>query len=437
MKKLVFILAALFFLDMSVYAQRSGRSSSERSSSSSRKEQTSRSSSSRSKAVKSSSSSSSRSSSAVRPSRSSSRSSSVSSPSNSRRSKSVSTGNSRSNSSRKVSPSSNSSRSSGYRQNSSSRGSSSYNSQGRSQSNGSSYSNRGRSNDRNGVSRSSSSSSGNSNYQSGSRRGNGGNDYEGNNGDRRYRNNGNKFENRGTKTRTYWDRSSGSSSSGSSNRGSVNTSKSTSRSSGTRPSSVSRVERKPETRTSVRRVERNTPNGVVIDTRGTTYRKNYHVVRETRVVHHHVVRPRPIEYRRVHYVYRAPRRWNFFWSVNVYNDFCRFYPHVTNWHYRTGARINTISAYDAMFFIGEVKRVYGEVQEVFYSREDDAYYLYVGARFPYHDFSVVIPGREYRRFDFPPLNRLNLQHIWAMGLITEYDGRPEILVKRPYQLGIY
>ena len=282
------------------------------------------------------------------------------------------------------------------------------------------------------MNRSSSSSSNARTYQSGSRRGNGGNDYEGNNGDRRYRNNGDKFEDRGTKTRTYWDRSGNSSSNDNSR---VNSRTNTTRKS-TR-TSVSRVQSQPETRTSVRRIERNTPNGVVVDTRGTTYRKNYHVVRETRVVHHHVVRPRPIEYRRVHYVYRAPRHWNFFWSVNVYNDFCGFYPHVTNWHYRTGARISTVSAYDAMFYIGEVKRVYGEVQETFYSREDDTYYLYVGAPFPYHDFSVVIPGREYRRYDFPPIDRLNFQHIWAMGLITDYDERPEIVVKRPYQLGIY
>lgn len=162
-----------------------------------------------------------------------------------------------------------------------------------------------------------------------------------------------------------------------------------------------------------------------------------HIVRERRVIHHYVNPPRPISYRRVYRAYRVPNLVYVNWSINLFNDFRVFYPRVVHWHYRYGDRIRNISAYDAMYFIGEVKRVYGKVSEVYYSRNDDMYYLYVGARFPYHDFSILIPGREYRRYDFPSLRHLEFQHVWVMGLITEYDNKPEIVIKRPYQLGIY
>lgn len=425
MKKLILILAALFFFDLGVYAQRSGRSS-ERSSS--RKE---------SPEVKSSSRGNS---SATRPSRGSS---SVSSSSN--RSKSVAPSRSSSSSSRSVKQSSTPSRSSSTynKRNSASRSSSYSNSPDRSSSrtnarSSSTQTSSGYTNTRSSSSNARSYQSSDnrrsdnsrkstinrSNSRSSKERGNG---ISNNNGDRRYRENGNKFGDNGVRTRTHWQERNQS----------YQRRPGNSRNERTRPKRTEVTSSRPANRTTVRRVERNTPQGVVVETRGTTYRKNVNVVRNTRVVNYHVVRPRPIEYRRINYIYRAPQRFNFFWSVNVYNDFCNFYPHVTQWHYRTGARINTISAYDAMFFVGEVKRVYGEVQEVFYSREDDTYYLYIGARFPYHDFSIVIPGRDYRRNNFPPVNRLNFQHVWAMGLITAYEERPEIVIRRPYQLGIY
>ena len=102
-----------------------------------------------------------------------------------------------------------------------------------------------------------------------------------------------------------------------------------------------------------------------------------------------------------------------------------------------GFTMETISAYDAMYYIGNVMRVYGEVSEVYYSSRDDMWYLYIGAPYPYHDFTVMIAGKDYRRYRFPHLERLEGAHIWSMGLITEFDGKPEILIRKPYQLGVY
>jgi hypothetical protein len=164
------------------------------------------------------------------------------------------------------------------------------------------------------------------------------------------------------------------------------------------------------------------------------------VVRETRVVHHHHYQYRPIEYRRVHYRYRAPVMVNVFWTRNIYYDFVAFYPHhryYVNLNYEMGRPIHTISAYDAMFNIGRIHKVYGEVSEVHYSKYDDIFYLYIGGPYPYHDFTIMIEGNDYRRYRFPNFNRLVGAHVWSMGLITEFEGKPEVLVRRPYQFGVY
>jgi hypothetical protein len=164
------------------------------------------------------------------------------------------------------------------------------------------------------------------------------------------------------------------------------------------------------------------------------------VVRETRVVHHHHYVHQPIEYRRIHYQYRAPRIVYISYTNYIYNDFMVFYPdhyYYINLSFTRNRRISALSAYDAMFHIGEVRKVYGIVSEVYYSELDDIYYLYMGAPFPYHDFSVIIEGHDYRRHRFPSIFRLEGRHIWSLGLITEFDGKPEMLIRKPYQLGIY
>lgn len=161
------------------------------------------------------------------------------------------------------------------------------------------------------------------------------------------------------------------------------------------------------------------------------------VHREVRVVHHYIRPPRPIAFRRVYYPYRVPVNINIVWTNRFYNDFVSFYPYHTHWNYRRGYRIPTISAYDAMFHVGEVRRVYGRVSETYYSQPDDSYYLYIGAPYPYQDFTVIIPGREFRRFNFPSLRYLQNANIWALGLISAYDDVPEVVIKRPYQLEVY
>lgn len=108
-----------------------------------------------------------------------------------------------------------------------------------------------------------------------------------------------------------------------------------------------------------------------------------------------------------------------------------------NWNYRTGYRISTLSAYDALYYVGDVRRVYGRVTDVFYAWENDEYILYFGPQFPYHDFSVIIPGHIAERYSRRPERFFTGANVAVTGLITAYDGKPEVLVRRSHQIERY
>jgi hypothetical protein len=112
------------------------------------------------------------------------------------------------------------------------------------------------------------------------------------------------------------------------------------------------------------------------------------------------------------------------------------YPTYT-WHYSPGYRIPSISAYRADFYIGEVMNVYGQVSDVYYAPESDEYFLYIGPYYPYQDFTVVVPGWVARNYSYRPVTYFLNQNICITGLITAYDGIPEIVVKRNFQINVY
>lgn len=113
------------------------------------------------------------------------------------------------------------------------------------------------------------------------------------------------------------------------------------------------------------------------------------------------------------------------------------YPVMNNWTYYSDYSISTISAYDALFNIGEVCRVYGKVSEVYYALETDEFFLYFGAYYPHHDFTVVIPGEVARRYSRNPEFYFMDEHVEVTGLITEYEDKPEVVVKEKNQLKRY
>lgn len=121
----------------------------------------------------------------------------------------------------------------------------------------------------------------------------------------------------------------------------------------------------------------------------------------------------------------------------MYNEYRYLYPHYDLWYYPIGYRIHTISAYDATMYIGEVARVYGEVFDTWYSRNTDEYYLYIGAPFPYQDFTVVLEGHDARRFSSRPHRFFTGRHVAATGLIGVYEGKPEMFLKKRSQIDVY
>ncbi len=147
--------------------------------------------------------------------------------------------------------------------------------------------------------------------------------------------------------------------------------------------------------------------------------------------------PRPIEYRRRHYYYRTPARVEIFWNTGLYNYYSRLYPHYDLWYYPIGHRLNSIPAYHADSYIGEITRVYGRVVDVWYARETDEYYLYFGDIYPYQDFSIILEGRDARRFNRRPDRFFKDRYITATGLISLYEGKPEMVIKQRKQLALY
>jgi hypothetical protein len=167
----------------------------------------------------------------------------------------------------------------------------------------------------------------------------------------------------------------------------------------------------------------------------------YHSTRQfvqPRPVRHHYVRPpRPREYRAQIYPYRRPHDIHIIWSPDMRLEYLRIYPEVKRWNYAVGYTIPTISAYDALYYEGEVMNVYGKVYEVYYSAVTDEYFLYFGAYYPYHDFTVVLPGWIARGYSAYPESYFEREHVIVTGLISTFDDKPELVVKRENQLSLY
>lgn len=171
---------------------------------------------------------------------------------------------------------------------------------------------------------------------------------------------------------------------------------------------------------------------------GARYKHYYHTTRVYRPYKsHHVYHPRAVEYRRTYHPYRKPVHVNLYWTPVMHKNYSVIYPEVTRWHYHRGAPIYTVSAYNAYSHVGEIRQVYGRAEEVFYSPSTDEYYLYFGEQYPYHDFSVVVPGHVARRHSARPGRYFRHNDLLITGLVTLYDNKPEIVVRRSAQINIY
>lgn len=137
-----------------------------------------------------------------------------------------------------------------------------------------------------------------------------------------------------------------------------------------------------------------------------------------------------------YHVLYYPTYGNIYWNRNMYRNYSRWYPEF-HWRYNYGYRINSISVFDAKYNLGEVAMVYGRVYATWYNKETDDYLLFFGGDFPYQQFTVVVPGHVARKFNWRPERYFLGEHITITGLITTFDGSPEIVVKNRSQLALY
>lgn len=145
----------------------------------------------------------------------------------------------------------------------------------------------------------------------------------------------------------------------------------------------------------------------------------------------------PHTYRNHYKVLYYPRYSEIIWTRGMFREYRDIYPHYTNWHYHFGYRIQTISAFDAKYNIGEISRVYGRVYATWFNKETDDLLLFFGGEYPQQDFTLVVPGKIARRYSWRPHRYFLGQHIIATGLVTRYEGKPEMVIKKRKQLDVY
>jgi len=160
---------------------------------------------------------------------------------------------------------------------------------------------------------------------------------------------------------------------------------------------------------------------------------HYHYAYPTRKVKFHYHHNTYVNSYRVLYY---PTYGNIYWNRNMYRDYHRWYPDY-RWSYSYGHRIQSISVFDAKYNLGEVAMVYGRVYATWHNNETDDFLLFFGGDFPYQQFTVVVPGHVARKFSWRPENYFLGEHVTITGLITTFDGSPEIVVKNKRQLGLY
>ncbi len=144
----------------------------------------------------------------------------------------------------------------------------------------------------------------------------------------------------------------------------------------------------------------------------------------------------PVTYQNHYKVMYYPAHREIIWTNQMNRYYLDIYPGYT-WRYPIGYGIQTISAFEARYNIGEVSRVYGRVYGTWYNNESDDLLLFFGGEYPNQEFTMIIPGDIARRYSWRPERYFLGQHVYATGLITSFEGKPEMLVKRKNQLDIY
>ena len=89
--------------------------------------------------------------------------------------------------------------------------------------------------------------------------------------------------------------------------------------------------------------------------------------------------------------------------------------------------------------VGEVVTVKGKVTGHYESKGNGPELLNMGGNYPNHKLSLIFWSSDLSKYfpdDFSPSDLLN-QNITATGAITEYKGKPQMVIKSPEQIGLH
>ncbi len=98
----------------------------------------------------------------------------------------------------------------------------------------------------------------------------------------------------------------------------------------------------------------------------------------------------------------------------------------------------TISPEDAAKYIGQEKTVCGKVASTQYAPiiNEQPTSLHLNKPYPNQVFTVLIRGSDRGKFEKPPETLYSGKEICVTGMIKSYQGRPEIIVKKPAQITV-
>ena len=94
------------------------------------------------------------------------------------------------------------------------------------------------------------------------------------------------------------------------------------------------------------------------------------------------------------------------------------------------------TVFEAHEIVGEEAVVCGQVMQVATPKgiRGNPTYINMGARYPNHPFTVVIWGRDAMKFPMGTLKSYEGKQISVTGLVEEYQGKPQIVVKEVEQI---
>ena len=87
--------------------------------------------------------------------------------------------------------------------------------------------------------------------------------------------------------------------------------------------------------------------------------------------------------------------------------------------------------------IGRFKTVCGNVSNVVYtSGQGNPVYLNFSKDYPYQPFAAVVWGEDAKAIKIEPLVLVRSRQVCVTGMVTDYKGRPQIIIKKEGQLEV-